>query len=80
MVFKHKNQKIETCNRFENDVKEYGFQTDLSLTLIEFLFENDVKEYGFQTVSSLGSSGSSFENDVKEYGFQTAALPLPACN
>ena len=34
---------------FENDVKEYGFQTEARAVLPNSLFENDVKEYGFQT-------------------------------
>ena len=34
---------------FENDVKEYGIQTRLSLRVDGRQFENDVKEYGIQT-------------------------------
>ena len=35
--------------RFENDVKEYGFQTFFPSVDDYVAFENDVKEYGFQT-------------------------------
>ena len=31
--------------RFENDVKMYGTQTDCGLRLNEVMFENDVKMY-----------------------------------
>ena len=34
---------------FENDVKEYGFQTLIIAITRAYEFENDVKEYGFQT-------------------------------
>ena len=35
--------------RFENDVKMYGTQTELTLQQLKELFENDVKMYGTQT-------------------------------
>ena len=57
--------------RFENDVKEYGFQTAFSVLVPDRVFENDVKEYGFQTPVEVYTARYGFENDVKEYGFQT---------
>ena len=38
--------------RFENDVKEYGFQAAASVLCLRCWFENDVKEYGFQAETS----------------------------
>ena len=57
--------------RFENDVKEYGFQTPHRHDRNHMSFENDVKEYGFQTPVEVYTARYGFENDVKEYGFQT---------
>ena len=36
---------------FENDVKMYGTQTDITVSENVPVFENDVKMYGTQTVS-----------------------------
>ena len=58
--------------RFENDVKMYGTQTDLSSTNDLTKFENDVKMYGTQTLKELTNKNSKFENDVKMYGTQTS--------
>ena len=45
--------------RFENDVKEYGIQTD-NLTGSDFnSFENDVKEYGIQTTEIISTADDS---------------------
>ena len=35
--------------RFENDVKMYGTQTHLLVSVLPIQFENDVKMYGTQT-------------------------------
>ena len=35
--------------RFENDVKTYGTETFLSISIIPCMFENDVKTYGTET-------------------------------
>ena len=51
--------------RFENDVKEYGFQTCKFTFHNVSMFENDVKEYDFQTLYSMSKSKLLFENDVK---------------
>ena len=40
---------IPHSGMFENDVKEYGFQTTDYAEIPLDKFENDVKEYGFQT-------------------------------
>ena len=56
---------------FENDVKEYGIQTEEMITILAVGFENDVKEYGIQTFCFRIECKSKFENDVKEYGIQT---------
>ena len=58
--------------RFENDVKMYGTQTELTTIFEEFSFENDVKMYGTQTLKELTNKNSKFENDVKMYGTQTS--------
>ena len=63
---------------FENDVKEYGFQTSFCPSGTAIAFENDVKEYGFQTPSYNWLFLSWFENDVKEYGFQTCVNGIPS--
>ena len=44
---------------FENDVKEYGFQTPHMLIEVLARFENDVKEYGFQTKAQIGTIENS---------------------
>ena len=49
MVFKPGGKKKEVKVMFENDVKEYGFQTQDENSICDCAFENDVKEYGFQT-------------------------------
>ena len=49
MVFKLAKIAEENGIRFENDVKEYGFQTKNYGGSSMHEFENDVKEYGFQT-------------------------------
>lgn len=51
--------------RFENDVKEYGFQTCKFTFHNVSMFENDVKEYDSQTLYSMSKSKLLFENDVK---------------
>ena len=71
MVFKLIRLICYRISEFENDVKEYGFQTRKRMSDAYKPFENDVKEYGFQTRRRGFSHDSTFENDVKEYGFQT---------
>ena len=36
---------------FENDVKIYGIQTELTAVAAPSAFENDVKIYGIQTIA-----------------------------
>ena len=62
---------LRTDSKFENDVKEYGIQTNLKAWVSDSMFENDVKEYGIQTLQSEIRQTARFENDVKEYGIQT---------
>ena len=50
---------------FENDVKMYGTQTELSGSYTPYVFENDVKMYGTQTMINLSLTHQVFENDVK---------------
>ena len=50
MVLKQSQQYI-LSERFENDVKMYGTQTDYKEDGSMGQFENDVKMYGTQTVS-----------------------------
>ena len=52
--------------RFENDVKEYGFQASIAPVKSVGWFENDVKEYGFQADVPGAVLACLFENDVKE--------------
>ena len=42
--------------RFENDVKTYSIQTQLTVVPFIVLFENDVKTYSIQTEKSSGTS------------------------
>ena len=58
MVFKHTVYDEDAPDeQFENDVKEYGFQTLTAMFLVlPVAFENDVKEYGFQTFEMSMSS------------------------
>ena len=71
MVFKLTEKAGNNHESFENDVKEYGFQTTAPVIVPVAVFENDVKEYGFQTHGMYRMNRTWFENDVKEYGFQT---------
>ena len=57
--------------RFENDVKMYGTQTGVVVSIFSFMFENDVKMYGTQTDRLPYLIPPWFENDVKMYGTQT---------
>ena len=43
---------------FENDVKEYGIQTNEAQLNNDVLFENDVKEYGIQTSEEAVEAGN----------------------
>ena len=45
--------------RFENDVKMYGTQTELTTIFEEFSFENDVKMYGTQTSDPISLTSPS---------------------
>ena len=76
MVFKLRRRDWRRPRGFENDVKEYGFQTVAPVIVPVAVFENDVKEYGFQTLIPCFALYGRFENDVKEYGFQTLRLHL----
>ena len=40
---------MDKQEKFENDVKMYGTQTELTALMDEARFENDVKMYGTQT-------------------------------
>ena len=56
--------------RFENDVKMYGTQANLSSPPRPYQFENDVKMYGTQARLQDLYQTYQFENDVKMYGTQ----------
>ena len=71
MVLKQTGIGHKKADKFENDVKMYGTQTDRLPYLIPPWFENDVKMYGTQTTVYGANDGFKFENDVKMYGTQT---------
>ena len=71
MVLKQRLKSINSAKEFENDVKMYGTQTKINVSVQFPVFENDVKMYGTQTPQPFCSFHDGFENDVKMYGTQT---------
>ena len=43
----------EPCSRFESDVKMYGTQAAIVITIIIVASENDVKMYGTQAIKEV---------------------------
>ena len=61
---------------FENDVKEYGIQTNLLKSYNDELFENDVKEYGIQTQHMQWSLADSLRMMQKSMVFKHMTLKI----
>ena len=60
--------------RFENDVNQYGYLTNLPVLLSTCWFENDVNQYGYLTSIIDIPKHGRFENDVNQYGYLTCAV------
>ena len=70
MVLKRGADERARARQFENDVKQYGTQANITFVLPQEKFENDVKQYGTQALRNGQKNIHLFENDVKQYGTQ----------
>ena len=71
MVLKLTGLDSIRTHMFENDVKTYGTETNISVWPSAVRFENDVKMYGTETQIRQLQYPLVFENDVKMYGTKT---------